>query len=125
MSENTTTMTTEVPVPYAWLASFYPNVSTSYYETLAAQRGANGYFVWESYVAGLDPTDSRSTFKAVISFENNEPVVGYEPVLPATEAAKRKYTVYGKTRLTNASWTKVSPGTERNYRFFKVSVEMK
>ncbi|MGN0851976.1 MAG: hypothetical protein ACI4Q3_01210, partial [Kiritimatiellia bacterium] len=119
------TTTTEVSVPYNWLAGYYPGDSTSNYEARAAQRGANGYYVWQSYVAGLDPTDSTSVFKARISIVDGKPVVTYEPALSAKEAAKRKYTVYGKTSLDDASWLPVSSGDEGLYNFFKVTVEMK
>ncbi|MGN0854342.1 MAG: M12 family metallo-peptidase [Kiritimatiellia bacterium] len=119
------TTTTEVPVPYSWLADYYPGDSTSDYETRAAERGANGYYVWQSYVAGLDPTDPDSLFKAHIAIEDGKPVVTWEPELSAEEAAKRRYTVYGKTSLEAASWSTVPSGDEGLYRFFKVAVEMK
>ena len=122
---NTATTTTEVPVPYSWLAAYYPSAPTSSYETLASQRGANGYLVWESYVAGLDPTNARSVFRALIAFENGAPVVRYEPVLSSAQTAARKYTVYGKKKLSNASWSQVPSGSERYYNFFKVTVEMR
>lgn len=119
------TTTTAVPVPYSWLAAYYPSASSSSYETLAAQKGANGHYVWESYVAGLDPTDPTSVFKAVITIENGKPVVAYEPVLDAGQTALRKYTVYGLKDLVNGNWSEVSAGGESAYKFFKITVEMK
>lgn len=119
------TTTTEVPVPHSWLSGYYPTDSTSDYETRAAQRGANGYYVWQSYVAGLDPTDPTSLFTVRISMTDGKPVVTYEPELSAEEAAKRTYTVYGKKRMDDTAWSVVSSGEESLYRFFMVSVEMK
>lgn len=119
------TTTTEVPVPHSWLSGYYPTDSTSDYETRAAQRGANGYYVWQSYVAGLDPTDPTSLFTVRISMTDGKPVVTYEPELSAEEAAKRTYTVYGKKRMDDTAWSVVSSGKESLYRFFMVSVEMK
>ena len=112
-------------VPYGWLAGYYPGDSSSDYEARAAARGANGYSVWQSYVAGLDPTDESSVFKALISIVDGKPVVTYEPELSAAEAAKRTYTIYGKKSLGEAAWTAVSSGSEGLYRFFKVVVEVK
>ncbi|MCL2104363.1 MAG: C10 family peptidase, partial [Kiritimatiellaeota bacterium] len=61
----TETQTTPVPVPYWWLDQVYPANDRAYltYETLANSVGANGYTVWESYVAGLDPTNATSKFR--------------------------------------------------------------
>lgn len=119
------TTTTEVPVPFDWLAAYYPSVSTSEYETLAGQKGANGYRVWESYVAGLDPTDVKSVFKAVLVFENGVPIVKYEPVLSTEQTAARRYTIYGKKSLATGDWVIVPAGKERDYNFFKVRVQMR
>lgn len=123
--EEKATTTTEVAVPFDWLATYYPGVSTSAYETLAGQKGANGYRVWESYVAGLDPTDAASVLKVILVIENGEPVVTYEPVLSAAQTARRTYTVYGKKDLATGTWTAVPSGKERDYNFFKVGVQMK
>jgi len=83
-------------------------------------------FVWQDYVAGTDPTDPSSVFTASITFDaaTGDPVIGWSPVLSAAEAAKRKYTVFGKVRLNDADWTEVD-GDEADYNFFKVRVEMK
>ena len=123
--EEEATTTTEVAVPFAWLATYYPSASTSSYETLAGQKGANGYQVWESYVAGLDPTDATSVFKAILVIENGEPIVTYEPVLSAEQTAKRIYTIYGKKDLVTGDWTAVPSGKARDYNFFKVEVQMR
>ena len=118
------TTTTEVPVPFDWLATYYPSAASSTYETLAASTGANGYSVWESYVAGLDPTDATSKFKAIITFENGEPVITYEPELSAAEAALRTYTTLGKPSLNATTWTPVTEVNKSSMKFFKVKVEL-
>ena len=83
-------------------------------------------FVWQDYVAGTDPTDPSSAFTASIAFDatTGDPVIGWSPELPAAEAAKRVYTVFGKVRLNDEAWTEVD-GDAADYNFFKVRVEMK
>lgn len=115
----------EVPVPFGWLAAYYPGTPFSGYEALAAQKGDNGYFVWQSYVAGLDPTNAASAFKADIRFENGMPVVSYSPKLAAGEAGRRRYTVYGKKSVADSVWTEVPQGKEADFRFYTVTVELK
>lgn len=60
----TETTNSPVPVPYAWLDTYYGSGhSAAEYETLAMQDASNGVMrVWQSYVAGLDPTDADSVF---------------------------------------------------------------
>ena len=43
----------------------------------------------------------------------------------AAEAAKRVYTILGRTSLLSGDWTPVPSGQESNYNFFKVRVQMK
>ena len=64
-------------------------------------------------------------FRAVISWENGEPRISWEPKLAAEEEVKRVYTEIGKTNLTDKGWTDVSPSNRDGMRFFKVKVEMK
>ena len=77
-------------------------------------------------VAGTDPTDPADMFTASIAFdaETGDPVIGWSPELPAAEAAKRVYTVFGKVKLNDETWTVVD-GNAADYNFFKVRVEMK
>ena len=87
----------------------------------------NAMMVWQDFVAGTDPTDENDVFRASITFdkETNEPVISWTPELTPAEAAKRKYTTYGKAKLTDKEWTEVAPGEEESYNFFKVTVEMR
>ena len=81
--------------------------------------------VWQDYVAGTDPTDVNDRFTAEIHVVDNVPVISWSPVLSATEAAKRVYTIYGRTSLFSGDWTPVPSGQASNYNFFKVVVQMK
>ena len=67
---------------------------------------------------------SNITF-ATIDMSGGTPVVSWTPVLPAAEAAKRVYTIYGRTSLLSGDWMSVPSGQESNYNFFKVRVQMK
>jgi hypothetical protein len=109
------TLSTSTPVPFSWLAQNYPLASQSAYESLAVSNGVNNIPVWNSYVAGLSPTNAQSTFLASISFTNGTPYVSWTPNL-----LDRTYTVQGKTNLTASSWG----ATNSASRFFKVSVDL-
>ena len=112
------TQTTPVPVPFVWLDLFYSGLSgAENYETMAMAIGANGYSVWESYVAGLDPTNTESVLKVDIAFTGDQPQVTWQPDL----GSARVYTVLGKTNLTEAVWH--APATSGS-RFFKVRVDL-
>lgn len=120
-SDFTATQTTAVPVPYAWLLANSRDVVDEYasYEAVAKQMAANGVnTVADCYVAGLDPEDAASVFKAQIELVDGQPVVTPSPDLKEA----RVYTVQGRARLDDAEgWTTpVKP----EHRFFRVSVEM-
>ena len=97
-------------------------------------RSAKGVPLWEEFVAGTDPDDEESKFSASISFDDEgKPVVMWSPALNdespleggSTRMGARRYRVFGKNELTAAEgWTECPEGTEGNYRFFKVSVDM-
>lgn len=82
----------------------------------------NDMYVWQDYIAGTDPTDTNSVFTANVEMVDGLPVVTWEPKLSAGEEARRSYTIYGKTNLTDKAWH--SPTNEAS-RFFKVGVEMR
>ena len=76
----------------------------------------------QDYVAGTDPTDTNSVFIAMITIVDGAPVVEWSPKLSAGEAARRRYTIYGKASLdVGEEWH--SP-TNALDRFFMVGVEM-
>ena len=112
--------TLEAPkvVPYAWLDQYYPGLDVPTYETTALGTGANGLKVWESYVAGLTPTDPGSRLFAHIEMLDGEPLITWTPDL----GASRTYTIWGTADLTADPTWQTPPTT--NHRFFKVTVEM-
>ena len=122
-----------VAVPETWSAQF-PSYSAKFGADFTASLTkptgkkdsvGNPLQVWQDYVAGTDPTDINDLFRAEIRIVDNSPVVSWSPVLPAAEAAKRVYTIYGRASLLSGDWTAVPSGQESNYNFFKVVVQMK
>ncbi|MCL2104431.1 MAG: leucine-rich repeat protein, partial [Kiritimatiellaeota bacterium] len=120
---------TPVPVPYSWLDQWQGGlVGSQAYEDFANSIGANGYTVWESYVAGLDPTDKDSIFRirkfAVKNVNGTDTVTvlewnpNYENDPPPL---KRDYIIEGKTNLTDTAWH--SP-TNSGTRFFRVKAKL-
>ena len=122
-----------VAVPETWSAQF-PSYAAKFGADFTASltkptgkkdAAGNPLQVWQDYVAGTDPTDESDMFRATIRMDGNTPVIEVVPELSAPEKAKRKYTLWGKSRLADYVWTEVPPGSEVSYNFFKVSVEMK
>ena len=122
-----------VAVPETWSARF-PGYAAKFGKDFAASllkptgkvdAEGNALAVWQDYVAGTDPTDAADVFRATISYKGETPVISYAPRLTDVEEAKRVYTIYGKTRLTDSSWTVVPSDRAGDYNFFKVSVRMK
>jgi hypothetical protein len=70
---------------------------------------------WQEYVAGTDPTNRNSVFRATLVLSNGVPMVFWNPDL----RPDRAYTVEGKTHLTDEAWH--SP-TNADSRFFRVRV---
>lgn len=112
-------------------AGFADKFGTDFAAALTTQTGkrdgsGNPLFVWQDLVAGTDPTDVTSTFRALISFDavTGKPVIGWTPTLPVAEAALRTYRKFGKVHLSDPTWTEISDN-EENFNFFKVVVDMK
>jgi len=106
-----------VAIPGLWFRTHYPATAFCHYAALAGQAAANGVnTVAECYIAGLDPTDAASRFRATIAFSNNAPHIAWSPDLTPS----RTYHVEGKTNLTDTTWCPTNNAT----RFFKVRVEM-
>ena len=111
---------TPVRVPHAWLDQ-YPDLlgaAGGDYDAAAGSVGANGLALWESYLAGLVPTDAQSTFRALIAMRDGKPVVTWTPDL----GDARVYTVYGARNLGEA-WQQVTDAP-RDFRFFRVTVAL-
>jgi len=122
-----------VSVPESWSRQFPDygrKFGTDFPASLTRPTGkkdaaGNALSVWQDYVAGTDPTNERDLFKATIELVEGRPIVSVLPELSEAEKARRKYTVWGKHRLTDAAWTVVGSGSETDCNFFKVSVEMR
>ncbi len=114
--EDCFTTDSPTPIPYTWLDQ-HKLVIENGYESAANSLGDNGYFAWESYLAGLNPTNPASSFITSIFISNGIPQVRWTPDL----GSNRVYTIYGKTNITDPAWT--TPANGEN-RFFKVKVEI-
>lgn len=120
-----------VAIPESW-AQRYPGYEAMFGKdftaSLVKQTGktdadGNDMFVWQDYVAGTDPTDVNDRFRATIRMEDGVPVVECSPQLPESEG--RKYTIWGKVRLSDAHWREVASNATTECNFFKVTVEMR
>jgi len=109
---------TPVHVPFSWLDQWGGNSGN--YEALAKSKGLNGYFFWESFVAGLNPTDAGSKFAITNFAVNAQSRVSKLDWSP--RRSDRVYTVWGKTNLTDTTpwYTPTNDAT----RFFKVEVKL-
>ena len=120
------TVTTPEPVPYVWLKKYGWSEELNY-ETVGNSasgktQGAQATKVWEEYVAGTDPTNMASVFKANIEMVGDEPQIGWSPDLnEGGTKALRSYKIWGKETLEDGEW--IYP-TNSLHRFFKVTVEM-
>ncbi len=132
------TFNAPVRVPYAWLDAymgalgFSPSVggtdasetTYSFFDHAAAAEStkttAQGQTiaVWQDYVAGTDPTNSNSVFRAGLSITNGVPYIYWTPDLGRDE---RDYVVYGRESLQDGTWGPTNSAS----RFFKVEVRMK
>jgi hypothetical protein len=113
----------DLEIPLDWLTECAATIIAAHGGDKAAAAhatAANGMNkVWECYVAGLSPTNAASVFRTVISFDNGEPVVSWEPKLSPEEETKRTYVIEGKANLTD-TWSPTNSAS----RFFRVRVGM-
>ncbi len=113
-------------VPRAWLDA-YPALLAQhggiYREAAMAATGkldprGREMRVWEDYVAGTSPDDPASRFRCfVVAVADGAPRVSWTPDL----GAARRYTVYGKTNLSDIAWITPTNGATR---FFKVDASL-
>ncbi len=112
-------MATETGLPMTWLESQGLVASGSSGDAVSAavtgDVDGDGMTAYEEYVAGTDPNDPESSFKAEIAVgADGKPVVTWTPDL----LEERQYRVLGKTNLDDAEWLPVEDG----HRFFKVEI---
>lgn len=121
------TVTTPDPISFDVIRTNYGaywKAAKGDYEEAAHLFGRNGYAIWQSYVAGLNPDEEGSRFKAKIEMVDGQPVVTWEPDTLELRAT-RTYTTYGKKTLLDRDWTPVTDANRGDYNFFKVEVRMK
>jgi hypothetical protein len=80
-------VTTNHPTPHWWLASYG---YTNDFENAVTLAGANDMALWESYQAGLDPTDPDSR----LTLHGDLDAAGTAMILEWNAATGRVYTVY-------------------------------
>ena len=120
-------------MPATWTVNypkFTEKFGSDFTKALAMQTGkkdgaGNPMFVWQDYVAGTDPTDETDVFTASITIVDGKVKVSYSPELDDARKALRKYTTWGKVKLTDKDWSVIGEGEEGNFNFFKVTVEMR
>ena len=111
-----------------WLLEWIQNVGSQLglvgtVSELASMPSANGTSLEACYVAGVDPTDTESAFKAELSFEEGKCTV--KPV--GGEKEGRVYRVEGKMSMMDEDWTEVTDIEDmeaEGWHFFRVSVEL-
>ena len=123
------TLTTGVPVPYAWLEGYGLGVTADFETAANAKTGKRSAFgkeltVWEDYVAGTNPTNLDSVFRTFIDMSSGVPKISWEPDLNENGTRlERNYQIWG-AKSVDGQWFKVD-GDEGKYNFFKVTVEMR
>ncbi len=69
--------------PYAWLAAHQLNSGVSWNEASLRDADSDGFFNWEEYLAGTNPTNAASRFEIIgLSFDQQ-----HRPVLTFTGSA--------------------------------------
>ena len=121
-------VTTNAPasVPYSWMAGYgLTNSGATFDQAAAADQDGDGLTAWQEYIAGTDPTNGTSCFKAVQTAPNK---ISWSPV------SGRVYSVYWSTNLmkgftalnTNilypqGDYTNATPDSRLNHYQIKVS----
>ena len=117
-------ITTNHPTPYWWLGSYG---YTSNQETVITDIGANGHPLWQSYIAGLVPTNPASQLKFTSQFLMQKTNL----VMTWSTVTGRLYTIWSSTNVeTNyvplsgasnmpatvqALTNQITPSTTRNF----------
>ena len=88
----TNQVTTNAPalVPYEWLAQYG---LTNYNTDASADQDSDGLAAWQEYIAGTNPTNAASCFKAAQNIRNT---------ITWSAVSGRVYSVYWATNLLNS-----------------------
>ena len=137
-SSTVATMAAPVPVEYGWLDRWPDLVSAFNYNynlmACSPSPGSGGAgkrrpdgtvcYMWQDFLAGTDPEDDESLFKANIEMSGGTPSVTWSPDTPELRAS-RTYRIFGKESLSDADWTDVTGAIPADCRFFKITVDLK
>jgi PKD repeat protein len=100
--------------PGAWIQQYFPGTAASNYASLAASdTDGNGMTVWQDYVAGVNPTNTGSSFSVIITNSAGHIVVSF-PSVPVTGSnyppgLARIYDIELNTNLlSGGSWQPLS-----------------
>lgn len=86
--------TTNHPTPYWWLGAYGYTINQ---ETVIANLGANGLPIWQSYIAGLNPTNPASQLRfANVLLQNQTNLV-----MTWNTTTGRLYTIWTSTNLSS------------------------
>jgi hypothetical protein len=102
--------TNDIP-PSAWIQQYFPGTPTNNYASLAASEACNGMTVWQSYVAGVNPTNANSCLRAAIAISNGNILVTYPTGPAAYSNMSRYYEVDSLTNLLGGTWQPVPGAT--------------
>jgi hypothetical protein len=106
-------------VPYSWYNGY--GITNNYAQADDTDLDNDGAKMWQEYIAGTDPTDSNSCFKAMIGRDANNSNTVWFSSLSATGsnyAGKvRHYALESSMDLLLSNWQKVAncsnlPGTD-------------
>ena len=119
------TKTTLIPVPHTWLDG-YPALLAEHsggYEAAANATAANGWKVWECYVAGLDPFDPLDGLRITrFWMEGDMPMFEFNHTTDGNGNSILPYIKpLGKANLKDA-WLHVPDGGNPAFRFFAAEV---
>lgn len=85
------------------------------YETLKSKPSGKGGTLYDEYVAGLNPLDPLSRFRARIEASGSAPEITWTPDL----GDARNYMIEGKRQLSDKTWGE----PDQDSRFFRVLVK--
>ena len=131
-SDYTETQTTDVPVPYAWLLYYDPEIVDEYdaYESAAKSVAANGYTTWQCYVIGVNPNDKNDFLKITAFPMKSDGTPDFDNI--TIYPPKSQWNVQGATPVlkgtatlgTSLDWRTVTDQNKSSLRFFKIEVHL-
>ncbi|MEI7850440.1 MAG: hypothetical protein WCH86_01250 [Kiritimatiellales bacterium] len=121
-------VTNAANVPYSWMARHgLTNSGATFDQAAAVDQDGDGLTAWQEYIAGTDPTNTTSGFKAA---QDNRNIISWNSF------SGRVYSVYWSTNLlngfqpleTNIPWTQSSftnatPDSRVNHYQIKVRMQ--